>query len=117
VDDRVRICREACEPSNRGRFLEDQLLSPDDQNMFRGGIFLEERTKTSQRKQNIAPYLVIHSAIGVIHAYSAQIASQRASSESCDQASKDVSGRPPEVPGYQTRQFNARHHEYQAGTV
>jgi hypothetical protein len=42
VDDRVRICREACEPSNRGRFLEDQLLSPDDQKMFRGGIFFFE---------------------------------------------------------------------------
>jgi hypothetical protein len=37
---------------------------------------------------------VIHSTIGVIHAYSAQIVSQRASSESCDQTSKDVSGLP-----------------------
>jgi hypothetical protein len=57
VDDRVRICREACEPSNRGRFLEDQLLSPDDQKMFRGGIFSEERTKTSQRNKISHPIL------------------------------------------------------------
>jgi hypothetical protein len=51
VDDQVRICREACEPSNRGRFLEDQLLSPDDQKMFRGGIFSVGRTKISQRNK------------------------------------------------------------------
>jgi hypothetical protein len=79
-------------------------------------FFLRE-DKNISKEQNIAPYLFVHSATGDTHAYSAQIVSQRASSEPRDQASKDVPGRPPEVPGYQTRQSNARHHELQAGTV
>ena len=42
---------------------------------------------------------------------------QRASYGPRDLGLEDVPGRPPEVPGYQTRQFNVQDREHQAGTV
>lgn len=38
---------------------------------------------------------------------------QRASYEPRDLGLEDVSERPPEIPGYQTRQFNVQYHEHQ----
>ena len=87
-------------------------------------MFLKTGSKISQKEQNIASYLVIHSVIGDTHTYSDLIMArnqlrmrQRASYGPRDLGLEDVSGRPPEVPGYQTRQFNVQDREHQAGTV